>query len=569
MFKTMKIVTKVLSGFGLAFLSFITIGTVGLGSVSSMGKSADAVSIMTQTKIELLNREIDHLKFVNNISEGLRDTDTKVLDVKKDDHNCNLGKFLYGKKRARIVHLLPELQPIFSQMEKPHRDLHNSVAQMDDKLNNPSVHRTDIWDYYSSETLPALREVQRNLHRADQIISEHLETARAAFRQTEDSMNSWVLIIICFGVVLAVIAGWLIRNSIKNPIESLMQQISAVASGDLTYQAKIRNNDEFGTITGALNEMVAGLEKMVHHIIDEKAVLAEASSRLDGIAKKLEEGSQDMKERSNHVASAGEEMSVNMASVSSAVEEVSTNTEIVAHNTGEMSSTVNEIAQNSDQARQITLDAVESVGQANERISELGNAAQEISKVIEVIEDIAEQTKLLALNATIEAARAGEAGKGFAVVANEVKELAGQTNSATEEIKKKVFDIQHSTEDTVASIRHINEVIQSVDDIVSGIAVAVEEQTVTAKDISTNITQASEGLKDVTINVAQSTQASAEVAREITIVNRNSEHVYSDSGTIKKNAIELAEISKSFEEILSKFQIYKSGSAGTARIKKI
>ncbi len=555
MFTNMKIVTKISIGFAIMLVLFIIVGFAGLNAVSSMAEGANDVSQMTELKTQLLGREIDHLKFVSKVSTDLRDPDTQKLRVQRDDHRCNLGKFLYGEERQIIVKKIPELEQIFSEMEKPHLDLHNSVKEMEEMLIDPTIKRDEIWDYYDTVTIPALKEVQRLLHKSDEIVSAELERTRHKFVETKSSIRTWVLGLILLGLIFGIVIGLLIRSAIKKPIDGLLRQIQSVADGDLTVHTQPLNQDEFGTITEALNGMVVELEEVITHILEEKNTLVEASKRMEDIASKLSTGSQDLKERANNVASAGEEMSVNMASVSSAIEEASANTEVVAQNSSEMTSTVEEIAQNSEQARQITTKAVDSVSQANDRISQLGSAAQEISKVIEVIEDIAEQTKLLALNATIEAARAGEAGKGFAVVANEVKELAGQTNSATEEIKKKVFDIQHSTDDTVGSIQHINEVIQKVDEIVSGIAAAVEEQSVTARDISTNISQASAGLKDVTVNVVQSTQASAEVAQEIAVVNRNSEHLYSDSAMVKANADELSAISKAIEKVTARFKV--------------
>ncbi len=555
MISNLKIVTKVLVGFGVMLILFLLVGFSSLNAVSGMTEASDEVTQMEALRMQLLGREIDHLKFVNTVSAALKDLNARNISVQKDAHLCNLGKFLYGEQRQVIAAKIPELGQVFSQMEKPHLDLHNSVNEMEEMLKDPTVKREKIWDYYNIVTMPALKEVQRLLHRADEIILAYSEQTRQGFKETRASTRTWVWVIILVGLAFGIGIGILIRSAIKKPIDALLEQISSVANGDLTVHTEPLNHDEFGTITDALNHMVEELESVIIHIMEEKNTLLDSSQRMDEIAAKLSSGSQDLKERANNVASAGEEMSVNMASVSSAIEEASTNTEMVAQNTGEMTSTVEEIAHNSEQARSITLNAVDSVSQANNRIGHLGSAAQEISKVIEVIEDIAEQTKLLALNATIEAARAGEAGKGFAVVANEVKELAGQTNSATEEIKKKVYDIQHSTEDTVGAIQHINEVITRVDEIVSGIAVAVEEQSATAREISTNISQASAGLKDVTMNVTQSTQASAEVAQEIAVVNRNAEHLYSDSAVVKANAEELAALSSSLDKIIARFKV--------------
>src|SRR6202043_207665 len=109
--------------------------------------------------------------------------------------------------------------------------------------------------------------------------------------------------------------------------------------------------------------------------------------------------------------------------------------------------------------------AVTVAEQTNQRIGKLGESSTEIGQVIKVISSIAQQTNLLALNATIEAARAGESGKGFAVVANEVKELAGATAKATQEIGKKIEMIQQDTAEAVAIIGQVTKTISRINEI--------------------------------------------------------------------------------------------------------
>jgi methyl-accepting chemotaxis protein len=142
-----------------------------------------------------------------------------------------------------------------------------------------------------------------------------------------------------------------------------------------------------------------------------------------------------------------------------------------------MTATVWEIAQNSGKARVITETAVTKANSASKKVNELGQAALDIRKVTEAITESADQTNLLALNATIEVVRAGEAGKGFAVVANATKELARQIATATQQIKSRIEGIQNSTNETVVENGQISKVNDEVNDIVSTIATAVEEQS--------------------------------------------------------------------------------------------
>ena len=196
-----------------------------------------------------------------------------------------------------------------------------------------------------------------------------------------------------------------------------------------------------------------------------------------------------------------------------------------------------------------------SKNRASTQVAELGNAAREIGKVVETITEISEQVNLLALNATIEAARAGEAGKGFAVVANEIKELARQTAEASGEIKKKVDDIQASTQGTVTQISAITEVVNQVNEIVATIATAVEEQSATTREIATNVTQASGGIGEVTQKVSQNSQFSSSISEEITEVSHAAGEMANSSGQVNLRAGELAELSSALNELVGRFKV--------------
>ena len=171
----------------------------------------------------------------------------------------------------------------------------------------------------------------------------------------------------------------------------------------------------------------------------------------------------------------------------------------------------------------------------------LGDSSQEISKVIKVITSIAQQTNLLALNATIEAARAGEAGKGFAVVANEVKELAKETASATEDITQIIEQIQKDTGGSGESVKQIVDIIKNINDISNTIAAAVEEQSVTAADVANNVVQASTSAATIVENIDQVTKAATETA--------------AGAEQMRNHSAELSELAKDLETQVEKLEI--------------
>jgi methyl-accepting chemotaxis protein len=219
-----------------------------------------------------------------------------------------------------------------------------------------------------------------------------------------------------------------------------------------------------------------------------------------------------------------------------------------------MTNTIKTITDDTEAARAKTSEAVSQSNSASQRVDELGKAATEISKVTEAITEISEQTNLLALNATIEAARAGEAGKGFAVVANEIKDLAKQTADATLDIRAKIETIQGSTDNTVSEIGTIVDIINTVDGLVSGVAVALEEQANSALEIAENVDQASAGIMEVTENVAQSSVVSQEVATDITDVNNDITGINNASDEVSSKAGALSNLASSLSGRVSRFK---------------
>ena len=342
-----------------------------------------------------------------------------------------------------------------------------------------------------------------------------------------------------------------LRNAVNNTAVKLAQTVSEIGSNANTLASASEE------LTAVSTTMASGAEQMTQQSNTAAAATEQASANVKNMAAGVEEISAN----SSTVASASEEVSTNLNTVGAAVEQMSSNMKVVAANSEKMTSAVNsvataieemsvslnEVSKNSGQAAAVANKAAVSASSTAQIVDKLGESAQEIGKVVDMIKGIAAQTNLLALNATIEAASAGEAGKGFAVVANEVKELAKQTASATEDIRAQVTGMQGNTQQAVKAIDEIVQIINEINAISGNIAAAVEEQTATTHEISKNVGDAARGANEVARNVQQAAQGANEVSRNVqeavkgvNDIARNINQLASGANDVARNAGEAA-----------------------------
>jgi methyl-accepting chemotaxis protein len=389
-----------------------------------------------------------------------------------------------------------------------------------------------------------------NLKEADRVYDE---SKKEATREKASMLAAFIA-----GLALAILLSWRISSSISTPLSAAVDFLREVAKGDVSREmpaAVLARQDEFGSIGRAVQHVSTTLRGVIGEIGTGVQSLASASSQLTTIAQEVASASGETHRRAATVGGAAEQMSAGAMSAAAGMEEAVTNLTSVASATEEMSATIGEIASNSEKARVISGEATRQANQVSNLMNELGRAAQEVGKVTETITSISAQTNLLALNATIEAARAGAAGKGFAVVANEIKELAQQTASATEDIKAKIFGIQSSTGSAVSDIEKIGQVIREVSEIVSTIATAIEEQSSVTKDIAGNISQASAGVRDANARVGDTSSMTRQIASDVATVTSAATQLTAAGQQVQSSAQALSSLAGQLRQHVAKFRV--------------
>jgi len=335
---------------------------------------------------------------------------------------------------------------------------------------------------------------------------------------------------------------------------AMMRDI-AEGEGNLTMRLAVQSDDEFGDMAQSFNSFVDKLHRTVRQIDESLSTLAGASNGLSSTATQLAKGAEQTTQQSAQVAAAAEQMSGNMGGMATSTEQMSSNVKTVANSVEQLTASISEIARNAAEAAGVADRAADLVQVSNSEMRNLGAAAVEIDKVIEVIRDVAEQTNLLALNATIEAARAGDAGKGFAVVATEVKQLARQTAIAANDVCKRVEHIQSSAGQAVQSLGQITEVIHDVNGLSRTIAAAVEQQSTATKEIARSVAGTATAAESVAKSITESASASREITQNIVGVDQAAKRAAQGAADTQITSQRLSQVVEQLQRVVEQFTL--------------
>ena len=345
-----------------------------------------------------------------------------------------------------------------------------------------------------------------------------------------------------------------VLDAVILPVKEGTEVLEKMAGGDLTSRVLKEYKGDHQRIKDSINMLGESLEHVLTEISDAVAATASAANQISSSAEELAAGSQEQSSQTSEVATAVEQM-------------VATITQTSQHvvGTNDAAKTAGTLANSGKQVIEDTINVMkrieEVVGESSNIILELGESSGQIGEIIQVINDIADQTNLLALNAAIEAARAGEQGRGFAVVADEVRKLAERTTSATNEIEEMVTKIQKNSQNAVEAISKGN------DEVSKGMGEAVK-----AGSSMEQIVKSSNEVLDISSQVATASEEQSATAEQISKSINGINTVAQESAIgiqqVAGAANDLSQLAEKLQDLVQSFKLDERRTQETVQIKK-
>ncbi|RMH86824.1 HAMP domain-containing protein [Pseudomonas sp. AOB-7] len=531
MFANLSISQKLYAGFGVVLLIILIL-------VLSTWRGFAEVDSSVKRNIhtyDVLNASASLLTSLINIETGMRGF--AITGGEQFLAPLNEGERSFQQHLAQLRRLTadnPKQQQRLSQLQALH-----DQWEREDIHGNVELRRQVVAGAQSMEAVIAQISAGRDKAKMDamrQLLADLQAEENGLLAQRNLAMqaakSSSLAILLSGGLIAAVLAisvAFALSRSIAGRLQPVVDVARSIAEGRLDTRIERAGRDEIGVLLDAFATMQERLREMIGQIRSGAEQLVGAAQNISSAASQLSVSTQEQSHAASSMAATVEELTVSINHVADNANEAHS----LSSESGRQSSEGGTVIQHTLSSMQRIADTVQG---AAAQIGELGQHSDQISSIVNVIKEIADQTNLLALNAAIEAARAGEQGRGFAVVADEVRLLAQRTANSTQEIAEMIKKIQNGTRNAVGNMEvgvqqvssgveqasqagnaivSIREASGRVVGVVDQISLALREQTVASQDVARNverIAQMSQQNSEAVADTSRTAQALQQLA---------------------------------------------------------
>ncbi|WP_369380217.1 methyl-accepting chemotaxis protein [Lysinibacillus fusiformis] len=562
----------------LLMIPLITLGYLSYqqskSNLESVGKENLRNSVeMTIAMIEQFNQEVE----AGNLSLDEAQEKVKVAILGEMDSE--------GKRPINKNIKLGESGYIFVVDQKG-----NSIA-------HPNIEGNNVWDEQDDNGVKYMQEIIAKgnegggfasyswpLPNSDQLEEKGVyaetdpywgwvigaSTYLADFNKPAESILKLTIVVIGVAIIIGIFVIWQYASSMAKPINRVVQAMERFAEGDLTQESmSILSKDEIGKLANAMNQMQAKLKDMIHNIAQASDLINTSSKELSQSANEVNMGAEQVAITMNELASGAEgqahhsnELTSLMERFTADLRETNQHGEHIHQSSVEVLGLTNEGSQlmTSSNSQMSKIDGI--VQNAVEKVKNLDAQAQEISKLVVVIKDIADQTNLLALNAAIEAARAGEHGKGFAVVADEVRKLAEQVAFSVNDITSIVTNIQQdfdvvtsSLEDGYQEVKEGTNQIKATSETFTTISHSINDVVESVQLISSNLSKVTEDGQKMNSAIQEIAAVAEESAAGVEQTTATTEQTSSSMEVMAGKSAQLSTLALELKTLIAQFKL--------------